>query len=461
MADPLTAETAPPDIDRFALPRATVAAVFEALETRDRQALGTALDDAHAADIADLLEQMRGEDRRTFFEAIGEDLDPDVLTELEEGARDEVLGIIDPEILARAVADLDTDDAVYLIEDLEDDQRQDVLDSLDRADRQLIEQSLDYPEYSAGRMMQRDLVAVPSFWTVGQVIDYMRASEDLPDPFYEIFITDPAHRPVGTVGLSTVMGARRPATMDGLMDPDFRSFTVEQPQEDVAYAFNQYHLISAPVVDEAGRLVGMITIDDAMKALEDEAEEDLLRLGGVGDEEISDSVRETAIRRFPWLFVNLLTAIFASAVISVFDGVIEQVVALAVLMTIVASMGGNAGTQTLTVAVRSLATKDLTRTNALRIVGREAAVGIVNGVVFAVLIGGAAALWYGDPMLGVVLAAAMVVNMLIAALAGILIPMGLDKAGADPALASGVFVTTVTDVVGFFVFLGLAAALLL
>ena len=344
---------------------------------------------------------------------------------------------------------------------MDDARKREVLDALPIADRVAIQRSLDYPDYSAGRMMQRELVAAPAFWTVGQTIDMMRARDDLPEDFYEIIVVDPSHRPMGTIALSKIMGAKRPATLDGLMDRDYRSFKVEQPQEDVAYAFNQYHLVSAPVLDETGRLAGVITIDDAMQVLDEESEEDLMRLGGVGDEDLSDTVSEIAKQRLPWLAVNLATAIIASVIIAQFDMVIEQIVALAVLMTIVASMGGNAGTQTLTVAVRALATKDITSTNAWRIISRECLVGIVNGIVFGVVMGVATWLWYGDPGLGVVLGVAMIVNMLVAALAGILIPIGLEKIGADPALASAVFVTTVTDVVGFFAFLGLAAIVLL
>ena len=309
--------------------------------------------------------------------------------------------------------------------------------------------------------MQRELVKAPPFWTVGQMIDYMRAADDLPERFYDIVVVDARARPVGTVPLASIMGARRPVTLSSLMEDDFRTIGVMEPQEDVAYAFNQYHLVSAPVIDGDGRLIGLITIDDAMEVLEDEAEEDLKRLGGVGDEEISDQVWAITKRRFPWLAVNLATAIIASIVIGLFDQAIGQLVALAILMPIVASMGGNGGTQSLTVAVRAIATRDLTPTNAWRVVMRETLVGLTNGVVFAVVIGGVAWAWFGDPMLGVVIGLAMVINMLAAGLAGILIPIWLDRVGADPALASGAFVTTVTDIVGFFAFLGLAVLILL
>lgn len=449
------------DEAEFAVSKEVVNAIVEALDTRNRDGLLEAIDGIHAADVADLLEQLAPEGREVFVELAGSDLPPDILAELEEGVRDDIVESLDPEFLAEVVGDLDTDDAVYLLEDLDEERKQDVLDALDISDRVAIQRSLDYPEDSAGRMMQRDLVAAPAFWTVGQTIDMMRARDDLPEEFYEIIVVDPSHRPIGTVSLSKVMGSKRPATLDGIMHREFRSFEVTDAQEDVAYAFNQYHLVSAPVVDENGRLSGIITIDDAVQVLDEETEEDLLRLGGVGDEDLSDTVLEIVRQRLPWLVINLLTAILASVIIAQFDAVIESLVALAVLMTIVASMGGNAGTQTLTVAVRALATKDLTSTNAMRIISREALVGFLNGLFFAVVMGVATWLWYGDWMLGSVLGAAMIVNMLVAALAGIFVPIALEKVGADPALASAVFVTTVTDVVGFFAFLGLAGAILL
>ncbi|MEM1278292.1 MAG: magnesium transporter, partial [Pseudomonadota bacterium] len=310
-------------------------------------------------------------------------------------------------------------------------------------------------------LMQTDFVKAPPFWTVGQMIDALRAEDDLPQQFYDVIITDPAARPVGTIPLSAILANRRPVILESIMQDEFRSLHVEDAQEDVAYAFNQYHLVSAPVVDEDGRVVGVITIDDAMEVLEEEAEEDIKRLAGVGDEELSDNLWEIARARFTWLFANLGTAILASAVIAQFDATMQQIIALAVLMPIVASMGGNAATQTLTVSVRALATRDLTATNAFRIVLRETMVGLVNGLLFAALIGALTWAYYGYGALGAVIAVAMVINMVVAGLAGILIPMGLDRLGVDPALASGTFVTTVTDVVGFFAFLGLAALVLI
>ncbi len=439
----------------------TVRAVLLALSEEQREALLALIEDQHPADVADLIEQMGPDQRRRFVELTGPDLDGEILSELEESVRDEVVALLPASDLAEALRELETDDVVYLVEDLEPETQSEVLKALDAGERVAIERSLSYPEYSAGRLMRRELIAAPPFRTVGEVIDEMRASEELPEHFYEIMVVDPAFHPVGTVPLSRVMGARREVALEALMETDFKSFKVDQPQEDVGYAFNQYHLVSAPVLDGDGRLVGVITIDDAMQALDEEAEEDILRLGGVGDESLGDAVARVTWRRFPWLAVNLATAVLASLVIGLFDEAIEQVVALAILMPIVASMGGNAGTQTLTVAVRALATKDLTRTNAMRIILRETLVGLLNGLAFAVIVGVIGLIWFGSVMLGVVLAIAMVVNMLAAGLAGILIPLGIEKAGQDPALASAVFVTTVTDVVGFFAFLGVAALLLI
>ena len=445
----------------FALDVDTISAVLVALVTRNRDRLIKTVDGVHHADLADLLEQIGSADRRRLIKMLGPDVDPEMLSELDESIRDEVLGYMRPEDIAEAVSELDTDDVVYLVEDLEPEAQSEVLENLEAADRAAVEQSLTYPEDSAGRLMQREMVWAPPFRTVGEIIDWMRSHEDLPEQFYDIVLVDPAMRPVGQVALSRVMGAGRHVKLEELKDEDLTIFRVDQSQEDVGYAFNQYHLVSAPVVDDTGRLAGVITIDDAMQALDEEAEEDLLRLGGVGDESLGDAVVKIIGRRFPWLAVNLVTAVLASLVIGMFGGAIEQIVALAILMPIVASMGGNAGTQTLTVAVRALATKDLTRTNAMRIITREALVGLANGLAFAVIVGAVGWMWFGSAMLGVVLALAMVVNMLVAGLAGILIPIGLEKSGADPALASGVFVTTVTDVVGFFAFLGIAVLLLL
>ena len=336
-----------------------------------------------------------------------------------------------------------------------------MLDALGDADRVAVEQALSYPEESAGRLMQREVVRAPAHWDVGQTIDFLRAEEDLPEQFYHVILVDPRMKPVGYVTLGKLLGAPRAVKLTDITEGSFRIIPATQPEEEVAYAFNQYHLISAPVADEDGRLVGVITIDDAMVVLDEEHEEDILRLAGVGEGSLSDKVIDTTKRRFPWLAVNLVTAILASLVIAQFEDIIAQFVALAVLMPIVASMGGNAGTQSLTVAVRAIATKDLTGSNVWRVIRREVLVGLVNGAIFAVVMGIVGVIWFGSPMLGVVIAVAMIINLVMAGLAGTVIPVVLEKLGIDPALASGAFVTTVTDVVGFFAFLGLAAIVLL
>lgn len=442
----------------YALERGLVENVLAAVEATDARALDGLLEPLHPADIADLLEQISGPERRALLSLWSTGLDGEVLSELEENLREEVIEFLPEHVLSDAVRDLESDDVVDLVEDLEDDQQEKILDALADADRVAVEQALSYPEFSAGRLMQREMVVVPEDWNVGQAIDFMRKKEKLPEQFYHVILVTPAYHPMGYVTLGKLLSSARKVAMKDILEDSFRIIPVNQPEEDVAYAFNQYHLISAPVVDEDERLVGVITIDDAMVVLDEEAEEDILRLAGVGAEEsVSDRTIETVRQRFPWLFVNLVTAILASVVIAQFEDILAQIVALAVLMPIVASMGGNAGTQSLTVAVRALATKDLTGSNLWRVVRREVLSGLINGVIFAVIMGLVGVIWFGTPMLGFVIAAAMVVNLLVAALAGILIPVALEKLGVDPALASGAFVTTVTDVVGFFAFLGLAA----
>ena len=415
----------------------------------------------HQADIADLLEQVNAYDRARLIRLYDREFDGEILSELDESIREEVIGILAPHVLAEAVRELDSDDVVDLVEYLEEPQQEAILDALEESDRVAVEQALSYPEGSAGRLMQREVVMAPEHWNVGQAIDYMRGSDNLPDQFYHIVLVDPRLHPIGNVTLGKVMAARREVPLADLTEEIFKLIPVDQDEEDVAYAFNQYHLISAPVVDAEGRLVGQITIDDAMIVLDEEHEEDILRLAGVGESSLADRVIDTVKGRFPWLAVNLVTAILASLVIAQFDAVIAQFVALAVLMPIVASMGGNAGTQSLTVAVRSLATRDLTGANVWRVIRREVLVGLANGVAFAVTMGIIGYLWFGSVGLALVIGAAMVINLVVAGLAGTVIPVLLEKAGVDPALASGAFVTTVTDVVGFFAFLGFAALYLL
>ncbi|MHA6347144.1 magnesium transporter [Roseivivax sp. CAU 1761] len=448
--------------DAYTLDPRTIAAIRAAVEASDRDTLVALLEPLHAADIADMLEQISAFERMQLIRLYDKEFDGEILTELEEGIREEVIGILRPQVLADAVRELDSDDVVDLLEDLEEPQRETILDVLEDADRVAVQQSLTYPDYSAGRLMQREVVMAPEHWTVGEAIDFMRNSDDLPDQFYHVILVDPRLRPVAKVALGKVMASRREVRLADITDESFHVIPATRYEGDVAYAFNQYHLISAPVVDENDRLVGVITIDDAMAVLDEENEEDILRLAGVGEESsLSDTVFETTKQRFPWLAVNLVTAVLASLVIAQFESAIAQITALAVLMPIVASMGGNAGTQSLTVAVRALATRDLTGSNAVRVIRREIVVGLVNGLAFALIMAVVGMVWFGSPALGGVIAAAMVINLVVAGLAGIGIPILLEKVGVDPALASGAFVTTVTDVVGFFAFLGLAVLVLL
>jgi magnesium transporter len=435
--------------------------VLSAVENGERGVLIDLLDDLHAADIADMLEQISSNKRAELIALWGDALDGEVIAEMGDSLRAEVVDLLPETVFAGAVRDLETDDVVDLVEDLGDDQTERLLEALEDVDRVAVENSLQYPEDTAGRLMQRELVMAPTHWTVGEAIDNLRRDGDLPDRFYDVVMVDPMMKPVGKIPVSSLISNDRDINLAEIMDEEFRTIPVLQTQEDVAYAFNQYNMVSAPVVDERNRLVGVITMDDAMEVLEEEAEEDIKRLAGVGDESLTDNIFYTMRQRFPWLSVNLITSILASIVIAQFADAIETIVALAVLMPIVASMGGNAGTQTLTVAVRALATKDLTSANAMRVIRREVAVGLLNGIVFAILMGIVGVIWYGSPMLGVVLGLAMIANLLVAGLAGILVPISLEKMNIDPALASGAFVTTVTDVVGFFSFLGLAVLLLL
>ncbi|WP_292292451.1 magnesium transporter [Marivita sp.] len=451
------------DLDgAYSLGRKAVAQILYAVDIDDREQLIELMEPLHPADIADLLEQVNSFDRMRLIKLYDKEFDGDILSELDESIREEVIGLLSPQVLADAVRELESDDVVDLLEDLEQGQQDAILDALEDSDRVAVQQSLTFPEYSAGRLMQREVVMAPEHWNVGEAIDFLRNSDTLPDQFYHITLVDPRLRPVGNVTLGKLMGSRREVLLRSIVEDTFHIIPVDQYEGDVAYAFNQYHLISAPVVDENERLVGVITIDDAMAVLDEEHEEDILRLAGVDSESsVSDRVRETTRRRFPWLFVNLVTAILASLVISQFEEAIATIVALAVLMPIVASMGGNAGTQSLTVAVRALATKDLTGSNVWRVLRREVLVGLINGLAFAVIMGAVGYVWFGSLALGGVIAAAMVINLVVAGLAGTGIPIVLEKFGIDPALASGAFVTTVTDVVGFFAFLGLAVVVLL
>lgn len=450
----------------FGLTTEAVESVIDALDAGDEHRVRELVAPLHFSDAADLVERLSGDQRRAMLEITQDILEPEFFTELDEGLRDEVVEVIGLDAVAEAVTELETDDAVDFIEDLEHHEQLQVLDAIPAADRTLIEEGLAYPEYSAGRLMQREVMTVPQFWTVGETIDFMRdvaeqEEWETPHVYYDIVVVDPRHVPVGTIPLSVLLHAKRPVPVTEIMHEKMKLIPVDMDQEEVAFVFRQRDLVSAPVVGDEGRLVGIITIDDVVDVIDEEAEDDILRLGGLSEDDLYHATLDTTKSRFSWLFINLLTAIFASMVIGFFQGTIEQVVALAVLMPIVASMGGNAGTQTLTVAVRALATKELTATNAMRQIGKEVLVGVVNGVLFAILMGGVAWAWFASPELGLVIALAMVANLIIAGLAGATIPIALSRAGVDPAIASSVFLTTVTDVVGFLVFLGLGALLLL
>ena len=416
----------------------------------------------HASDLADLVEELYGEARSRLIGHLRRRLDPETLAHLDEVVREDVLEAMEPEELAAAITKLDSDDAVDVIEDLTAEDQRQVLSNLSPSDRALLEEALTFPEDSAGRLMQRETVTVPETWTVGDTIDYMRRrAAVLPRDFYDIFAVDSDLKPVGVLPLSRLMRNQRDIKVADIMGRDLHPIPLDMDQEEVALMFRQYGLVSAPVIDSANRLAGVITADDVVQVVHEEAEEDLMRLGGVKEDDFYEAVLTTTRARFPWLMVNLLTVIVASIVIGFFDQTIQKIVALAILMPIVASMGGNAGTQTLTVAVRALAMKELTTTNTKRVVRKEILVGAINGLLFAAVMGPIAWVWFGDVQIGGVIAAAMMINLVAAGFVGISIPIVLERFGVDPAVASTVILTAVTDVVGFVAFLGLAALVLL
>jgi magnesium transporter len=431
--------------------------VAQAIATENSATLRELIGELHQADVGDLIEALDPELRPRLVKLMGHDFDFSALTEVDDTVREEILEELAPEAVAEGVRELDSDDAVAILADLPKEEQTEILEQLPPPERVALARSLLYPENSAGRRMQTEFTAVPPVWTVGRTIDYLRETPDLPERFWEIYVVDSAGRLQGTVALDRLLRTKRPVPIAELIDEELHPVRVTDDQEDVARLFEHYDLVATPVVDEADRLVGVITFDDIVDVIEQEAEEDIRALGGVGrEEELSDPVLFVARGRFNWLLVNLATAFLASSVLGLFEGELQKMVALAVLAPIVASQGGNAATQTMTVAVRALATHELSSANAARIILREVLVGLVNGLAFAVITGVAAVAWFRVPDLGVVIGLAMICNLLAGALGGILVPLVLHRFRADPAISSGVFVTTVTDVVGFFSFLGIA-----
>ncbi len=431
--------------------------VLDAVDEGDDETARKLVAPLHPADVADLIELAARDEREGLVKALAGIVSPDVLAEMNEYVREDLLDEFEPQQVADIAGQLETDDAVALIEDLDRDEQRAVLERMEPDDRAAVEEALGYPEESAGRLMQRDLCAVPEHWNVGQVIDYVRSTEDLPDDFWEVFVVSPDHHPVGTCKLSLILRTPRTTPVGDIMQREQTLIQVDMDQEDVALRFQKYALVSAAVVDDAGRLVGMITVDDVVHIIQEEAGEDVLLLSGAGEGDINEPVPLTIRRRLFWLVINLGTAVIAASVVSLFQVEIGKFAVLAVLMPIVAGMGGNAGTQTLAVAVRAIATNQLTESNTLRAFGRELTIAIANGLSLGLLIGVGVAIIFGYPLLGAVMAAAMVINNLAAGLGGILVPVTLDRLDIDPAVSSAVFVTTITDVTGFFSFLGLAA----
>jgi magnesium transporter len=433
--------------------------VQKAIEADDAAKVQELAGDLHEADLGALIEALDPESRQKLVELMDVHFDFAALTEVGDTIRDEILEGLSPEVVAKGMQELESDDAVMLLEDLDTEDRAEILEAMPPVERVALQRSLDYPENSAGRLMQTTLVTAPPFWTAGQMLDALGEMDEqgLPDSFFEIFVVDPGHRLLGNVFLDRLVTVRRTARLDEIFDPERRRVRVTDEREEIARLFERYNLVSLPVVDEADRLVGVITIDDIVDVIQEVAEDDIKALGGVSRwEEFSDSIWSITRSRFVWLFVNLITAFIASSVLDLFKGQMEKMVVLAVLVNIVGSQGGQAATQTMTVAVRALATRELGNSNFLRVTYRELAVGLLNGVAFAILTGLVAAAWFSNPGLGAVIGIAMVVNLIAGALGGIIIPVALEKSGFDPAVASGAFVTTVTDVVGNFSFLGVA-----
>jgi len=440
----------------------TLTTIQKLLTHENKTELIKYVEEMHNADLAEIIQNLDDDNRSKFILSIKDSFDPEILTYLNDSLRDDVIEKIDIKKLASDASELDVDDAVDVIEDLEVSDQETFLSSIPDSERKLIEEGLNYPEDSAGRLMQRKFIAVDNSWNVGNAIDYLRnETENLPEDFYDVYLVDKADKVTGIVPLGRLMSSKRDVILNKIQNNKTRTIKVLTDQEEVAYQFTKYAMVSAPVVDDQDSIIGSITVDDVVEVIEEEREEDILKLGGVGQTDIFEDLINTIKSRFSWLLVNLLTAIAASTVIIFFQASIEKVVALAVLMPIVASMGGNAGTQTMTVAVRALATKELTPTNAIKIVIKETFVGGINGIIFALIVGIVSAYWFNDNLLGIIIASAMIINLVIAGLVGTLIPISLNKINIDPALASGVILTTITDVFGFLSFLGLASIFLI
>jgi len=453
------AEVAPEDNDEGVIRPEFVADVADAVAAEDPIEVRRLAGELHEADLATLIENLPGEARPKLIELMGSDFDFAALTELDSNLRDQIFEELPTETVAEGMSELEPDDALVLLEDLEPQEQSEILEAMPAVERVALQRSLEYPENSAGRLMQTTLVTSPPFWTAGQMIDFLRDApeDDLPESFFEIFVVDPGHRLIGNVFLDQLLRVNASARLDDVLNPDRRRVGVDEDREEVARLFQRYNLVSAPVVDEAERLVGVITIDDIVDVIREEADVEIKALGGVSpSEELSDSIWWTTRSRFLWLFVNLVTAFIASSVLGIFQNQLQKMVALAVLAPIVASQGGNAATQTMTVVVRALATRQLTRLNTWRVILREIVVGMLDGAAFGVITGLGAWAWFGLTGLGIVIAFAMVTNLIAGALGGILIPLALHKMKIDPAVSSGAFVTTVTDCVGYGSFLTFA-----
>ena len=458
LASDRPAEQGTPDVSSiYGLTPKVEAAIQDMFRTNQWHRLRMLIDPLHPADKADLLERISLEECKILINHYGRAFDPEILPYLDEDVREHIVGMLDPDLLAGFLPELDSDDVVTIAEELQPDELNDALSALPTRDRVLVEESLAYPEDSAGRLMQREMVMVPPYWTVGKTIDYLRSSALENDDFYLIMVTDTAGHPIGEVRLNKLLCTIRPRRISEIMDTDMRSIPVTMDQEEVAALFRRYGMVTTGVVDNEGRLVGIITLDDIIDVIDEEAEEDIMKLAGVSDASIRTSVFNALKGRTPWLLVNLMTAVLASIVIGFFDQVIEKIVALAVLMPIVASMGGNAGTQTVTIAVRAIAMREFSQKRAIAFGLRELYVGFINGLIFAGVTATLSYFWFGEVDIALILAIAMLANLVVAALSGTLIPLVLVRIGVDPAIAASVFITTITDVIGFFLFLGLAA----